>query len=67
MEVKLFNQLSTCSKRCAMSRRKRWGKNAPYYPRMALIERLARDNNLSKSEVPNILLKEIQFLKGLVQ
>jgi hypothetical protein len=67
MEIQLFNQLSTCSKRCAMQTHKRWGHKHYYRPRWKLLQRLARENNMSEYEVEVQLHAEVKFLKSLVQ
>jgi len=54
----LYPQLSTCSKRAITRLRKRFGMPYEYRPRGNLLERLARDNDLTKEQVYQQLLRE---------
>jgi hypothetical protein len=54
----LYPQLSTNSKRALTRLRKRFGQPYTYQPRGHLLERLARENNLTKEQVYQQLLRE---------
>lgn len=54
----LYYQLSTCSKRALTRTTKRYGHRNTYRPRMSLLQRLARENNMSIEDVRDQLLQE---------
>lgn len=51
MEIRLFHQLSTRSKRAMLRRRGRFGRVYQYRPRRKLILRLAYENGMTESQV----------------
>jgi hypothetical protein len=58
MILKLYYQLSPCSKKSIKKRR--YGKT--YTPSHRLVTRLAKENNISKDEVVNTLYKEREHI-----
>lgn len=58
----LWYQLGTPSRRAIGRAKTRYGKPYDYRPRGNLLERLARDNNLSKEEVYRQLMAIRQHL-----
>lgn len=58
MNLVLYPQLGTQSRRCMKRRKKTGGHPYTYNPKGNLLERLARDNNMSIEEARNKLLQE---------
>ncbi|MBD2465769.1 hypothetical protein H6G89_32795 [Oscillatoria sp. FACHB-1407] len=58
MELFLYHQLGTQSKRCMRRLKRPGGHPYTYNPKGNLLERLARDNGMSIEEVRNRLLLE---------
>lgn len=62
MELFLYYQLGTKSKRCMKRLKRRGGHPYRYNPKGTLLERLARDNGMSIEVVRNRLLQEREEL-----
>jgi hypothetical protein len=58
MSFLLYPQLGTQSRRCMKRRTKRGGHPYAYNPKGNLLERLARDNGMSKEQARDKLLQE---------
>lgn len=54
--------MHTTAKRAILRTRKRWGHPVRYNPRRVLVERLAKELNLSPEAVLDQLQKERKFL-----
>lgn len=65
LNLRLYYQLSTNSKRAMGRSRNRNGMPYTYRPRGHLLERLARENNTSPTEIYNQLLQERRELLRL--
>ncbi len=62
MEIILYNQLSTRSRRALLKTKKQYGHRYEYNPRGDLLHRLAQENGMTIEEVYNQLMKERAFL-----
>ncbi|MEG4396475.1 hypothetical protein [Microcoleus sp. BROC3] len=62
MNLTLYPKLSTRSKKALTRKNGRWGKLYIYRPRGILLERLARETNLTISQVQLQLEKEREYL-----
>ncbi len=62
MELVAYFKLSTCSKRAISRKKTRFGRDYQYSPRGRLLERLARELNMSKGAVLSQLMQEREYL-----
>jgi hypothetical protein len=68
VDIILYNQLSTCSKRAMIRIRGRFGRDYDYRPRGNLLERLARQNGMTIEQVYNQLhLERRELLRPFIQ
>ncbi len=62
MNLTLYSRLSTRSKKALTRKNGRWGNPYFYRPRGRLLERLAKETNLTIDQVRSQLEKERQYL-----
>lgn len=61
-QLRLYFQLSTCSRRAIQKETSRFGNRYIYNPRGTLLSRLARENGMTSEEVYRQLLQEREIL-----
>lgn len=62
MEIILYNQLSTRSRRALLRTKKQYGHRYEYNPRGDLLRRLAQENGMTLEEVYDQLMRERKIL-----